>query len=105
MRSVVAAFALAVGFGGSAGAGDKPLGELLAACDQAAASPFDTTRPAGIPGVSFTIIVPETAVSACEEAATAAPDDARMAMQLGRAYLAAKNPRERYTGLRYKARR
>ena len=91
MRSVVAALVLVLGFGGSAGADEKPLAERLAACDQAAANPFDSTRPAGIPGVSFTAIVPGTAISACEEAATAAPDDARIAMQLGRAYLAAKN--------------
>jgi TPR repeat protein len=91
MRSVVAVMALVVGFGCSAGAGEKPLTELLAACDQVAANPFDNTRPAGVPGVSFTKIVPETAISACEEAATAAPDDARIAMELGRAYLAAKD--------------
>jgi hypothetical protein len=63
----------------------------LAACDQAAANPFDNTRPVGVPGVRFEAIVPETAIGACEEAATAAPDDARIAMQLGRAYEAAKN--------------
>jgi TPR repeat protein len=56
-----------------------------------AANPFDNTRPVGVPGVSFAKIVPKAAISACEEAATAAPDDARMAMQLGRAYLAAKD--------------
>ena len=91
MRLVLAAMAFVVGFGCSAGAGEKPLTELLAACDQVAANPFDNTRPAGVPGVRFTKIAPETAISACEEAATAAPDDARIAMQLGRAYMAAKN--------------
>lgn len=92
MRSVLAAMAiLLVGFGCSAAAGEKPLTEILAACDQAAANPFDNTRPVGVPGVRFEAIVPETAIGACEEAATAAPDDARIAMQLGRAYEAAKN--------------
>jgi TPR repeat protein len=91
MRSGAAAILLVAGFGCSAAADEKPLTELLAACDQVAANPFDNTRPAGVPGVGFAKIVPEAAISACEEAATAAPDDARMAMQLGRAYMAAKN--------------
>ena len=91
MRLVLAAMALMVGFGCSAAAAEKPLVELLAACDQVAANPFDATRPVGVPGVSFEAIVPETAISACEEAVTAAPDDARIAMQLGRAYEAAEN--------------
>jgi hypothetical protein len=91
MRSVAAAILLMVGFGCAAAAEKKPLTELLAACDQVAANPFDNTRPVGLPGVGFAKIVPETAISACEEAATAAPDDVRMAMQLGRAYMAAKD--------------
>jgi TPR repeat protein len=91
MRLVLAAMALVVGFGCSAAAGEKPLTELLAACDRVAAHPFDNTRPAGVPGVGYEKIVPETAIGACKEAATAAPDDARIAMQLGRAYEAAKN--------------
>lgn len=91
MRLVLAAMALVVGFGCSAAAGEKPLTELLAACDQVAAHPFDNTRPARVPGVGYEKIVPETAIGACKEAATAAPDDARIAMQLGRAYEAAKN--------------
>jgi TPR repeat protein len=91
MRSVLAAVALVVGFGCSAVAEEKPLAELLAACDQVAANPFDNARPVGVAGVGFEKIVPEMAIGACEEAATAAPDDARIAMQLGRAYLAANN--------------
>jgi TPR repeat protein len=91
MRLVLAAMALVVGFGCSAAAGEKPLTELLAACDQVAANPFDNMRPVVVPGVSFEKIIQETAISACKEAATAAPDDARIAMQLGRAYQAAKN--------------
>src|ERR1017187_5000854 len=91
MRSVLAAMAIIAGLGCSAAAGDTPLTQLVAACDQAAANPFDNARPAGVPGVGIEEIVPETAIAACEEAATAAPDDARMAMQLGRAYEAAKN--------------
>jgi hypothetical protein len=91
MRSVAAAILLVVGFGCSAAADEKPLTELMAACDQVAANPFDNTRPVGVAGVGFAKIVPEAAISACEEAATAAPDDGRMAMQFGRAYLVAKN--------------
>jgi TPR repeat protein len=53
--------------------------------------PFDETRPDGVPGVSLEKIVPESAISACELAAEAAPNDARIAMQLGRAYQAARN--------------
>jgi len=63
---------------------------LAAICDQAAASPLDQTRPAGIPGVEIDKVDPKIAVPACEAAAKAAPNDPRIAYQLGRAYFAAK---------------
>jgi len=91
MRTFSLVTALVIGFGCSANAGERPASELLAACDQAAANPFDKTRPDGVPGVSTEKIVPENAINACELAAKAAPNDARIAMQLGRAYEAAKN--------------
>ena len=91
MRLVSFVILFVIGFVCSATAGETPLSELLTACDQAAAHPFDKTRPDGVPGVSLERIVPESAISACELAAEAAPNDARIAMQLGRAYQAAKN--------------
>jgi len=52
MRLVFVAVALGIGFCCSAIAGEKSVIELLAACDQAAANPFDNTRPANVAGVS-----------------------------------------------------
>ncbi|HEY1544171.1 MAG TPA: tetratricopeptide repeat protein [Xanthobacteraceae bacterium] len=63
---------------------------LTSICDQAAASPFDTTRPAGVAGVAPDKIDTKIAVPACEAAVKAAPNDPRIAYQLGRAYFAAK---------------
>ncbi len=91
MKPICIAVGFLIGFGSVALADEKPLDQLLADCDQAAASPFDNTRPAGVPGVRLEEIVAESAIKACELAANAAPNDARIAMQLGRAYQAAKN--------------
>jgi hypothetical protein len=59
-------------------------------CDQAAASPVDQDRPAGVLGVAADQIDPKIAIPACEAAAAAAPNDPRIAFQLARAYEAAK---------------
>ncbi|MBR0895080.1 sel1 repeat family protein [Bradyrhizobium tropiciagri] len=92
MRLIYLSVGLLIGFSGSSAcAAEKPVVELLAACDRAAAHPFDSTRPAGVAGVSFEKIVAEVAIDACERAAKAAPNDPRIALQLGRAYQAAKN--------------
>jgi TPR repeat protein len=64
---------------------------LIAICDRAAASPLDQNRPTGIEGVTPGKIDPTIAVPACTAAVKAAPNDARIAYQLGRAYFAAKN--------------
>lgn len=63
---------------------------LVAICDQAAASPLDTKRPAGVAGVPADKVDPKIAIPACEAASKAAPNDPRIAFQLGRAYYAAK---------------
>lgn len=91
MRLACIAIAFVIGFGCPARADEKTVSELLAACDQAAASPSDKSRPAGIAGVEPEKIDPRTAIPACEAAARAAPNDARMALQLGRAYGAAND--------------
>jgi TPR repeat protein len=91
MRLVGFTAAFVIGFSCFAAAAETPTSELLAACDRAAASPFDKGRPAGVAGVANEKIEPETAIQACEAAAKAAPSDDRIAMQLGRGYLAAKN--------------
>ena len=63
---------------------------LIAICDQAAAIPLDQSRPTGVAGVVTEKIDPKIAIPACDAAAKAAPNDPRVAFQLGRAYLAAK---------------
>lgn len=59
-------------------------------CDLAAASPLDKDRPANVKGVLSEELDASKAVPACEAAVEAAPDDARLLYQLGRAYGAAK---------------
>jgi TPR repeat protein len=80
-----------IGFSCFAAAAETSIPESAAACDRAAASPFDKDRPAGVAGVAVEKIEPDTAIQACEVAAKAAPSDDRIATQLGRAHLAAKN--------------
>jgi hypothetical protein len=66
-----------------------PQGATLA-CDRAAVSPTEKNRPFGVPGVFFASIDPKIAIPACQEAASAAPENPRILFQLGRAYAAAK---------------
>jgi len=55
------------------------------ACDRLAASPDDSSRPAGIPGVESTRIDGEAAWNSCSAAMTLFPDVARFIFQAGRA--------------------
>ena len=64
---------------------------LIAICDQAAAAPLDQSRPTGVAGLLLEKIDPTIAIPACDAAAKVAPNDPRVAFQLGRAYLAAKD--------------
>jgi len=63
---------------------------IIAACDKAAASPFDKDRPVGVTGVALDKVDPKIAVPACEAALKAAPNNPRIMYQLGRAYNAGK---------------
>jgi TPR repeat protein len=90
-RLAAIAILFAIGCGCPAIARAQSLSELVAACDRAAAAPTDNTRPADVVGVVSEKIDADTAIPACQAAANASPDDARMVMQLGRAYLAAKD--------------
>ena len=63
----------------------------IAACDAAAANPLSDDLPADVTGLRLWEIEPKVAVPACEAAAKLAPNDARIAYQLGRAYAAAKS--------------
>jgi TPR repeat protein len=54
-------------------------------CDRLAASPDDATRPGGIDGVAFKDISAAQAVPTCRAALAVRPNDARVALQLGRA--------------------
>src|SRR5262245_43037969 len=61
----------------------------ISECDRLAASPLDSTRPAGVEGVRPQNVDAKTAVPACEAALKAAPTSSRIMFQLGRAYAAA----------------
>jgi TPR repeat protein len=64
---------------------------LIRACDLAAASSYDATRPADIPGVPFEKIDPKISLPACEAALAAAPENPRLLFEMGRAFAASKN--------------
>ena len=82
---------LATAAGASGAAHAQSTSDVVAACDRAAASPYEKSRPAGIAGVEPNKVDPDIAVPACEAAAVKETADARIIMQLGRAYIAAKN--------------
>ncbi len=63
---------------------------LLDLCNKLAANPLDTNRPDDVEGTATSKIDPKVAIPACEAARKAAPDDPRIAYQLGRAYHATK---------------
>ncbi len=71
---------------------EPPDAEHTTACDAASADKLDSLKPKGVPGVGLASINPVIAVPACEAAVAASPDDARVRYQLGRAYVAAKDP-------------
>jgi TPR repeat protein len=54
-------------------------------CDRLAAHSIDPTRPPEIPAVDFDKIDSDSAISACQRALAAQPNNARVAYQLGRA--------------------
>ncbi|MEO9778621.1 MAG: caspase family protein [Sedimentitalea sp.] len=62
---------------------------LVRACDQLAADPNDTDRPADAPGIGLEAIDPNSAVTACILAASGHPDNGRSRYQLARALKAA----------------
>jgi TPR repeat protein/ABC-type uncharacterized transport system substrate-binding protein len=74
-----------------AAAQSQDTSSLILACDQAAASPSDGDRPAGIVGVRSETLDPQAAIAACEAAAAVAPDAPRVLFELGRAQAAAKD--------------
>jgi TonB family protein len=61
------------------------------ACDLAAASSYDPTRPADIPGVDSDKIDPKIAIPACEAALAADPNNPQLLFQMGRASFAGKD--------------
>jgi uncharacterized caspase-like protein len=60
-------------------------------CDRLAASPDDSSRPAGVPGVELRKIEVERAAAACEAAVKQFPGIARLAFQVGRVAQAGKD--------------
>lgn len=64
---------------------------LIRECDRLAANEFDPDRPIDAPFVSIGGLLPVIAIPACARAVEAAPGDARMLAQLGRAHFANKD--------------
>jgi TPR repeat protein len=89
MRLACFTAAFLIGFGHAAIAGASGSSEAIAACDRAAASPLDKSRPAGLAGIPTERIDFVAAIQVCEAAIKADPGDDRMVMQLGRAHFAA----------------
>lgn len=55
-------------------------------CDELAASPYDTAKPAEVAGVEYTALDAPAAIAVCESEYAKDPENARLAYQLGRAY-------------------
>jgi hypothetical protein len=91
MRLACFAAVFVIGFSCVAAADEAQNSAFVAGCDRAAANPFDANKPAGIAGVATEKIESSSAIAACQWAVEAVPADDRMVMQLGRAFLAAKN--------------
>lgn len=91
MRTSFVTTVLLLGLCCSAVAGGADTADLIAACDRAAASSEDKSVPPGISGVAVERVDAGIAIAACEAAAKAAPDNARVLFELGRAYDAGKN--------------
>ena len=68
--------------------------QIAAECDRLAAAPKDQQLPPGTTGVDFASIDSARAISACEKAVDAYPNDPRFVSQLGRAFHAARNYNE-----------
>src|SRR5262249_3408887 len=65
--------------------------EVIAACDQLAASPQDKERPSGVTGVEMDKMDAVSALSACERAIARSPGIGRLYFEQGRAALALKS--------------
>ncbi|HMO28895.1 hypothetical protein [Enterovirga sp.] len=73
----------------------QPAAAQVAGCDRLAASPLDTTRPAGVPGVGFDVVDVARAVPRCMQALKERPKDPRIKYQLARALAKSGAPPER----------
>jgi TPR repeat protein len=69
---------------------DEQRAAAVEECDLLAASKFDTTRRASVPGVDFDKIDSERTIAACQKALSERPGDARFKFQLARALDKAK---------------
>jgi tetratricopeptide (TPR) repeat protein len=61
------------------------------ACDLAAASPLDQTRPAGVAGVDYESINPRSAMEPCRAALARDPNNPRLLFQMGRIFSSLKD--------------
>jgi hypothetical protein len=89
MWRIVTVLALAV-LGAPSALAQNNTPRLIAECDRLAASDQDGARPPAVRGVPVTAIDAKAAVAACLAAAKAAPGEARIIYQLGRALEADK---------------
>ena len=69
----------------------SPQTALGHACDLAAASKYDRSRPANIVGVDANKIDPKSALPACRAALTKDPENPRLLFQMARAFFAGKD--------------
>jgi TPR repeat protein len=76
---------LAIGMFSLGALAEGDIEKLVAECDRLAASDLDLDRPASVSGVAFQNVDPKAAVAACFAAQKAAPANARVVYQVGRA--------------------
>lgn len=64
----------------------ETVSEVVAMCDELAASPEDLSRPAGVSGVPLDKLDADAAIEACGAALELSPGNHRMEYQLARAF-------------------
>jgi TPR repeat protein len=76
---------MSLGLLASSGAAFADAAADVMACDVLAASPYDTTRPVGVPGVAMADVNADEAIAACKTALLSNPQNLRVMYDLARA--------------------
>lgn len=84
-RTACAVWVLAVALIGETAVAQNAA-QAIAECDRLAASDLDRSRPGNVPGRFLEAVDPNAALRACTAAIEAAPQEARLHYQLGRAH-------------------